>query len=83
MLLPLTANQQQAFRAFYALFRRNKYPPTNKEVHAAVGRPVDNEIAVLIKKGWLERIPGLGARNRKPTAEAEQEARAADQYPLF
>lgn len=71
MLLPITDKQAEVFQAFAAYYAEHDYPPTAREVCEAIDRrAVSNEVASLIKKGWLERLETVRVRGIMPTKEA-------------
>jgi SOS-response transcriptional repressor LexA len=72
-LQPLTAKQKKVYRWIAAFYRRERIPPSVREIQAAFDLGSPNgavcHIKPLVKKGWLEARPNT-ARSILPTLEA-------------
>jgi len=72
-LQPLTPKQRQVFDWIVDFYKRERIPPTIREVQAAFKALSPNgvvcHIAPLARKGWLQRRPNC-ARAILPTLEA-------------
>jgi SOS-response transcriptional repressor LexA len=72
-LQPLTAKQKKIYRWIAAYYRRERIPPSVRDIQAAFEMGSPNgavcHIKPLVKKGWLEVRPNT-ARAILPTLEA-------------
>jgi SOS-response transcriptional repressor LexA len=72
-LQPLTAKQKKVYRWIAAYYRRERIPPSVRDIQAAFEMGSPNgavcHIKPLVKKGWLEVRPNT-ARAILPTLEA-------------
>jgi repressor LexA len=72
-LQPLTAKQREVFDWIVAFYKRERIPPTIRELQAGFGILSPNgvvcHITPLMRKGWLIRKPNT-ARAILPTLEA-------------